>query len=180
MPPSANPLRGTPSAKSGPLSFFLRPLVRRNFYFEVVIKTRNGTGRVQRRSLGLLRNEPHEGLHLFAPRNPIEAALAQSRGRISGPTGAANKLGIGRQALDRKNLKFRHRQESIQDALDSRRVSTLLQPGGAREPGAAWPCATGFAGAATLASDPLIGFLARIRAIAQIRTKSAAPIPSHT
>jgi formate hydrogenlyase transcriptional activator len=32
----------------------------------------------------------------------IEEALAQSRGRISGPTGAAAKLRIPRQTLDRK------------------------------------------------------------------------------
>jgi len=37
-------------------------------------------------------------------RDIIEAALAQSRGRISGPTGAAAKLGIPRQTLDRKIL----------------------------------------------------------------------------
>jgi formate hydrogenlyase transcriptional activator len=37
-------------------------------------------------------------------RQMIEAALAQSRGRISGPTGAAAKLGIPRQTLDRKIL----------------------------------------------------------------------------
>jgi formate hydrogenlyase transcriptional activator len=35
-------------------------------------------------------------------RQMIEEALAQSRGRISGPTGAAAKLGIPRQSLDRK------------------------------------------------------------------------------
>jgi formate hydrogenlyase transcriptional activator len=37
-------------------------------------------------------------------RQMIEEALAQSRGRISGPTGAAAKLGIPRQTLDRKIL----------------------------------------------------------------------------
>lgn len=35
-------------------------------------------------------------------REIIEAALAESRGRISGPSGAANKLGIPRQTLDSK------------------------------------------------------------------------------
>jgi formate hydrogenlyase transcriptional activator len=35
-------------------------------------------------------------------RQMIQKALAQSRGRISGPTGAAAKLGIPRQTLDRK------------------------------------------------------------------------------
>jgi formate hydrogenlyase transcriptional activator len=35
-------------------------------------------------------------------RQMIEAALAQSKGRISGPAGAASKLGIPRQTLDRK------------------------------------------------------------------------------
>jgi formate hydrogenlyase transcriptional activator len=39
-------------------------------------------------------------------RQMIEAALAQSRGRISGPAGAAAKLGIPRQTLDRKILSF--------------------------------------------------------------------------
>jgi formate hydrogenlyase transcriptional activator len=37
-------------------------------------------------------------------RQMIEAALAQSRGRISGPRGAAAKLGLLRQTLDRKIL----------------------------------------------------------------------------
>ena len=37
-------------------------------------------------------------------RQMIEAALSQSRGRISGSTGAAAKLGIPRQTLDRKIL----------------------------------------------------------------------------
>ena len=37
-------------------------------------------------------------------RQMIEEALAQSRGRISGATGAAAKLGIPRQTLDRKIL----------------------------------------------------------------------------
>jgi len=37
-------------------------------------------------------------------RQMIEEALGQSRGRISGPTGAAAKLGIPRQTLDRKIL----------------------------------------------------------------------------
>ena len=32
----------------------------------------------------------------------IEAALAESEGRISGPSGAAAKLGIPRQTLDSK------------------------------------------------------------------------------
>jgi formate hydrogenlyase transcriptional activator len=34
----------------------------------------------------------------------VEAALAQSKGRISGPMGAAAKLGIPRQTLDRRIL----------------------------------------------------------------------------
>jgi formate hydrogenlyase transcriptional activator len=37
-------------------------------------------------------------------RQMIQEALAQSKGRISGPTGAAAKLGIPRQTLDRKIL----------------------------------------------------------------------------
>jgi len=35
-------------------------LVRRNFYFEIVINTRTGTGRAQRKIFALLLSEPHE------------------------------------------------------------------------------------------------------------------------
>jgi DNA-binding NtrC family response regulator len=35
-------------------------------------------------------------------RDMIEAALAESRGRVSGPSGAASKLGIPRQTLESK------------------------------------------------------------------------------
>ena len=35
-------------------------------------------------------------------REMIEAALMESKGRISGPSGAANRLGIPRQTLDSK------------------------------------------------------------------------------
>jgi formate hydrogenlyase transcriptional activator len=35
-------------------------------------------------------------------REMIEAALVQSRGQVSGPTGAAAKLGLPRQTLDSK------------------------------------------------------------------------------
>ena len=47
---------------------------------------------------------PHEGLSALADREVkmIEAALAESHGRISGPSGAAAKLGIPRQTLDSK------------------------------------------------------------------------------
>ncbi|HSY34877.1 MAG TPA: helix-turn-helix domain-containing protein, partial [Acidobacteriaceae bacterium] len=37
----------------------------------------------------------------------IEAALAESHGRISGPSGAAAKLGIPRQTLESKIRRFR-------------------------------------------------------------------------
>jgi formate hydrogenlyase transcriptional activator len=47
---------------------------------------------------------PHEGLSALADREVemIEAALAESHGRISGPSGAAAKLRIPRQTLDSK------------------------------------------------------------------------------
>jgi formate hydrogenlyase transcriptional activator len=47
---------------------------------------------------------PHEGLSALADREieMIEAALAESHGRISGPSGAAAKLGIPRQTLESK------------------------------------------------------------------------------
>jgi formate hydrogenlyase transcriptional activator len=47
---------------------------------------------------------PHEGLSALQDREVemIEAALAESHGRISGPAGAAAKLGIPRQTLESK------------------------------------------------------------------------------
>jgi formate hydrogenlyase transcriptional activator len=47
---------------------------------------------------------PHEGLSALEDREVemIEAALAETHGRISGPDGAAAKLGIPRQTLDSK------------------------------------------------------------------------------
>jgi formate hydrogenlyase transcriptional activator len=47
---------------------------------------------------------PHEGLSALADREVemIEAALAESHGRISGSSGAAAKLGIPRQTLESK------------------------------------------------------------------------------
>ena len=49
-------------------------------------------------------SSPHEGLSALAEREVemIEAALAESHGRISGPSGAAAKLGIPRQTLESK------------------------------------------------------------------------------
>src|SRR5262249_26501099 len=47
---------------------------------------------------------PHLGLSVLADREieMIEAALAESHGRIAGPSGAAARLGIPRQTLDSK------------------------------------------------------------------------------
>jgi DNA-binding NtrC family response regulator len=45
---------------------------------------------------GLLRVDKNQ------EREMIEAALAESRGRVSGPSGAASKLGIPRQTLESK------------------------------------------------------------------------------
>jgi formate hydrogenlyase transcriptional activator len=47
---------------------------------------------------------PHETLSVLAHRElkTIEAALAESHGRIAGPSGAAAKLGIPRQTLESK------------------------------------------------------------------------------
>jgi formate hydrogenlyase transcriptional activator len=52
---------------------------------------------------------PHEGLSALADREVemIEAALAESHGRISGPSGAAAKLGIPRQTLESKIRRLR-------------------------------------------------------------------------
>jgi formate hydrogenlyase transcriptional activator len=47
---------------------------------------------------------PHEGLSVLADREVemIQAALAESHGRIAGPSGAAAKLGVPRQTLESK------------------------------------------------------------------------------
>jgi formate hydrogenlyase transcriptional activator len=52
---------------------------------------------------------PHDGLSTLADREVemIEAALAESHGRISGPSGAAAKLGIPRQTLESKIRRLR-------------------------------------------------------------------------
>ena len=49
-------------------------------------------------------SSPHEGLSALQDREVemIEAALAESHGRISGPAGAAARLGIPRQTLESK------------------------------------------------------------------------------
>ena len=46
-------------------------------------------------------------------RQIIEAALAESRGRISGPKGAAAKLGVPPSTLDSPNQEAEHPQESL-------------------------------------------------------------------
>jgi len=64
-------------------------------------------------------SRPHQGLSALANSEveTIKAALAESRGRISGPTGAAAKLGIPRQTLESKIRrlgidKYEHRRPS--------------------------------------------------------------------
>jgi len=52
-------------------------------------------------------------------REMIEAALAESRGRISGPSGAANKLGIPRQTLDSKIASLQISKSRFKDQLAS-------------------------------------------------------------
>jgi formate hydrogenlyase transcriptional activator len=49
-------------------------------------------------------SKPHEGFSALADREieMIEDALAESHGRIAGPSGAAAKLGIPRQTLESK------------------------------------------------------------------------------
>jgi formate hydrogenlyase transcriptional activator len=51
----------------------------------------------------------------------IEAALAESKGRISGPSGAAAKLGLPRQTLDSKiaNLQISKMRFKEQSTIDS-------------------------------------------------------------
>ena len=46
----------------------------------------------------------------------IEAALAESAGRVSGPGGAAGKLGIPRATLDAKMQAIGNQQTSVQSS----------------------------------------------------------------
>jgi formate hydrogenlyase transcriptional activator len=54
-------------------------------------------------------------------REVIEAALAESKGRISGPSGAAAKLGVPRQTLDSKiaNLQISKLRFKVQSAMET-------------------------------------------------------------
>ena len=45
----------------------------------------------------------------------IEAALRECQGRVSGPSGAAAKLGIARSTLESKIRSLKNQQESFQD-----------------------------------------------------------------
>lgn len=61
-----------------------------------------------RRQAPLARTRPSRSARLVErERELIEAALAQTRGRISGPLGAAARLGIPRQTLESKILSLR-------------------------------------------------------------------------
>jgi formate hydrogenlyase transcriptional activator len=77
-----------------------------------------------------LRRQPSRPAGIAAPlsatladreREVIEAALAASKGRISGPSGAAAKLGVPRQTLDSKiaNLRISKLRFKVQSALDA-------------------------------------------------------------
>ena len=60
-------------------------------------------------------------------RKAIEAALAECQGRVSGPRGAAAKLGIPHQTFESKDREPRHRQAPIQDAVtDVTRVFEVI------------------------------------------------------
>jgi formate hydrogenlyase transcriptional activator len=54
-------------------------------------------------------------------REVIEAALAESKGRISGPSGAAAKLGVPRQTLDSKiaNLQISKLRFKVRPAIEA-------------------------------------------------------------
>jgi formate hydrogenlyase transcriptional activator len=54
-------------------------------------------------------------------REMIEAALAESKGRISGPFGAAAKLGVPRQTLDSKiaNLQISKLRFKVQSTIEA-------------------------------------------------------------
>jgi formate hydrogenlyase transcriptional activator len=77
-----------------------------------------------------LKREPSRPYGLVAPlaatladreREVIEAALAQSKGRISGPSGAAARLGVPRQTLDSKiaNLQISKLRFKAQTVIES-------------------------------------------------------------
>jgi formate hydrogenlyase transcriptional activator len=77
-----------------------------------------------------LNREPSRPTGLFSPlaatlanreREVIEAALAESKGRISGPSGAAARLGVPRQTLDSKiaNLQISKLRFKVQSAMET-------------------------------------------------------------
>jgi len=74
------------------------------------------------RSLASLRDS------LLRRKQPIEAALRESGGRVSGPSGAAAKLGIPGSTLDSKNQVTEDQQESLQNyrSLNRSRFNYLL------------------------------------------------------
>jgi len=71
------------------------------------------TGATQRRlgaresPLALSRTTALNGVLLKQEKEMIEAALAESQGQISGPTGAATKLGLPARTLDSKIKRLR-------------------------------------------------------------------------
>jgi formate hydrogenlyase transcriptional activator len=77
---------------------------------------------------------PHEGLSALAEREieMIEAALVESHGRISGPSGAAAKLGIPRQTLESK-IKRRGIDKVRADASNLQIATRYPQLQGCRE-----------------------------------------------
>ena len=59
----------------------------------------------------------------------IEAALAESRGRLSGPSGAAAKLGIPRQTLESKIASLGINQYRFRTASPAAAESSLRTAG---------------------------------------------------
>jgi formate hydrogenlyase transcriptional activator len=72
-----------------------------NVVERAVILSRHGTLRVERDFLGNVMNEVNVGQHLRnEERDAIESALRLSHGRISGPDGAAKRLGLPASTLE--------------------------------------------------------------------------------
>jgi formate hydrogenlyase transcriptional activator len=72
-----------------------------NVVERAVVVSRHGTLRIERDFLGEFTKERNVGDHLRnEERESIESALRLSQGRISGPNGAANRLGLPASTLE--------------------------------------------------------------------------------
>jgi hypothetical protein len=94
------------------------------------------------------RPEPLNGVLVKQEKQMIEAALAESNGRISGPTGAAAKLGLPSRTLDSKIKRLKIFQSRSRNSFGQPRASrnqTCSGPKPGELPGSRSPAGTSWA-----------------------------------